>query len=202
MNAVDEMPFPDYGPPALLAVGEFDWPQGYDYLLAALARLKKDNVPFRARLVGEGPLYAPFRYSISAASLDLEADVMLDRADPHNVSMMLLADYGYIDEIGLSIFNRLPFYRSRWQRAIQNYKHLYRSWNWRECFFVMPAHLDSEANRVLLKRALDAGLHVIVTEPANAGGLVRDGAGGNGIIVPARDIPALTQALKKVMSDE
>jgi glycosyltransferase involved in cell wall biosynthesis len=174
-------------------VGEFDWQQGYDYLLAALARLKKDNIPFKARLVGDGPLYSAFRYSISAASLDLYADVMLDRADPHNVSMMLLAGYEYIDGNYPSIINRLPFYRSRWQRAVQFSDHLYRSWNLRECFFVLPAHMDTEANRAILQKALDAGLRVIITEPANAGGLVRNGE--NGSIVPARDIPALTQAI-------
>ncbi|MBC7812730.1 MAG: hypothetical protein H7175_16365 [Burkholderiales bacterium] len=186
MNAVDERLVPEYdGTPLILAVGEFDWPQGYDYLLAALARLKQANVAFQARLVGDGPLYAPFRYSIGA--LDLEADVMLDRANAKTRRWALGSYDRFLIQSGEDIAKQS---RSRFREKIIE-------WPINE-IFVLSAHLDSEENRVLLKSALDAGLPVIITDAANAGGLVRDGE--NGSIIPARDIPALTEALKKPLA--
>jgi len=189
MNAVDDLPVPEYDvTPHIFAVGEFDWPQGYDYLLAALSRLKQDGVSFQAWLVGDGPLYAPFRYSIGA--LDLEPEVTLIRAD----AKARAASFSWFPE-----FFTHPEGYKRMSRNPRRY------WEWiREMvgteIYVLPAHMDTEENRAYLKQALSWRLSAIITDAANASGLVQ--AGGAGTIIPARDIPALTQALKKVMSDE
>jgi glycosyltransferase involved in cell wall biosynthesis len=62
-------------PPTIVAVGRLVWIKGFDHLLAALARLKRSGVAFRARIIGDGPLFSPLRYSI--ADLGLAPEVTL-----------------------------------------------------------------------------------------------------------------------------
>jgi colanic acid/amylovoran biosynthesis glycosyltransferase len=62
-------------PPLIMAVGRLVWIKGYDYLLAALSRLKQEGIAFRAQIIGDGPLYAPLSYSIE--DLDLKPEVEL-----------------------------------------------------------------------------------------------------------------------------
>lgn len=59
----------------ILATGRLVWKKGFDYLLAALAKLAKAGVDFDAEIVGEGPLRSVLRYSI--ADLGLERHVRL-----------------------------------------------------------------------------------------------------------------------------
>ena len=57
------------GPPLILSVGRLEWKKGYDYLLAALARLRQAGVAFNARLIGGGSLYSRLRFSIDDMGL-------------------------------------------------------------------------------------------------------------------------------------
>lgn len=77
------------GPPRVVAVGRLVWIKGYDYLLAALARLKRDGVAFRAEIVGDGPLRDALRFSI--ADLGLEGDVEMTGALPPSAVVERLA---------------------------------------------------------------------------------------------------------------
>lgn len=53
----------------LLATGRLIWKKGFDYLLAALARLVAHGLDFEAEIVGEGELYSVLRYSIEDLGL-------------------------------------------------------------------------------------------------------------------------------------
>jgi colanic acid/amylovoran biosynthesis glycosyltransferase len=70
-------PKDDYGAaiPKIVSVGRLEWKKGYDYLLAALARLKQSGVAFQAEIVGGGALFAELRFSID--DLDLASEVRL-----------------------------------------------------------------------------------------------------------------------------
>jgi colanic acid/amylovoran biosynthesis glycosyltransferase len=59
----------------IVSVGRLEWKKGYDYLLAALARLKRSGAVFQAEIVGGGALYAELRFSIG--DLDLASAVRL-----------------------------------------------------------------------------------------------------------------------------
>ncbi|MBN1121753.1 MAG: glycosyltransferase family 4 protein [Anaerolineae bacterium] len=61
--------------PKIISVGRLEWKKGYDYLLAALARLKRSGVAFQAEIVGGGALFAELRFSID--DLDLASEVQL-----------------------------------------------------------------------------------------------------------------------------
>jgi colanic acid/amylovoran biosynthesis glycosyltransferase len=67
-------------PPLVIAVGRLVWIKGFDYLLAAFRRLQQEGVPFRAQIVGDGPLFSELRYSI--ADLGLTGRVELVGALP------------------------------------------------------------------------------------------------------------------------
>lgn len=56
-------------PPLIIAVGYLTWIKGFDYLLAALARLKQAGLLFRAQIIGNGELYAVLRFSIGDLGL-------------------------------------------------------------------------------------------------------------------------------------
>jgi glycosyltransferase involved in cell wall biosynthesis len=77
--AVEAIPHKSYGassePPTVLAAGRLIWVKGYDYLLEAFARLKRNGVAFRAEILGGGPLQAPMRYSIQ--DLGIQPEVTL-----------------------------------------------------------------------------------------------------------------------------
>jgi glycosyltransferase involved in cell wall biosynthesis len=66
--------------PCIIAVGNLTWIKGFDYLLAALARLKQAGVSFRAQIIGDGKLYPVLRFSIG--DLDLTDQVELTGALP------------------------------------------------------------------------------------------------------------------------
>jgi glycosyltransferase involved in cell wall biosynthesis len=51
------------GPVRIVGHGNLTWLSGFDYLLAALARLRARNVPFEATVCGDGELLAPLRFS-------------------------------------------------------------------------------------------------------------------------------------------
>lgn len=63
------------GPPLILAIGALTWVKGFDYLLTALARLKRESMAFRAQIIGGGELQAVLRFSIW--DLDLQQEVEL-----------------------------------------------------------------------------------------------------------------------------
>ena len=48
----------------ILATGRLVWKKGFDYLVAALVKLKATDVPFHATIVGDGPLMPMLRYSV------------------------------------------------------------------------------------------------------------------------------------------
>jgi glycosyltransferase involved in cell wall biosynthesis len=63
-------------PPLIVAVSRHDPRKGIDVLLAALSRIHARGIPFRARLVGGGPLIEVHRRL--AESLDLAVDVRIE----------------------------------------------------------------------------------------------------------------------------
>jgi glycosyltransferase involved in cell wall biosynthesis len=143
-------------PPLILAVGRLVWIKGYDYLLAALSRLKQAGIAFRAQIIGDGPLYAPLGYSIE--DLNLKPEVELLGALP-----------------AAEVLSRL--------RAAD--------------LFVLSSHAEGISNAAL--EAMAVGLPVVTT---NAGGMseaVRDGI--EGYVVPVRDINALADRLKSLLTD-
>lgn len=143
-------------PPLILAVGRLVWIKGYDYLLAALSRLKQAGIAFRAQIIGDGPLYAALRYSIE--DLDLKSEVELLGSLP-----------------SADVLQRL--------RAAD--------------LFVLSSHAEGISNAAL--EAMAMGLPVVTT---NAGGMaeaVSDGV--DGFVVPVRDIPALADRLKTLLTD-
>ena len=54
----------------ILAVGVLSWHKAFDYLLAALARLRHRGIAFEATILGEGELLAPLRFSVTDLGLD------------------------------------------------------------------------------------------------------------------------------------
>jgi glycosyltransferase involved in cell wall biosynthesis len=142
--------------PLILAVGRLVWIKGYDYLLAALSRLKQAGISFRAQIIGDGPLYASLRYSIE--DLDLKSEVELLGSLP-----------------SADVLQRL--------RGAD--------------LFVLSSHAEGISNAVL--EAMAMALPVVTT---NAGGMaeaIRDGI--DGFVVPVRDIPALADRLKTLLTD-
>jgi glycosyltransferase involved in cell wall biosynthesis len=73
-----EAAFLDHEPPQrergsilrLVSIARHEPRKGYDVLLHALAQLKADGVPFRARLIGGGPLLGEHRALASRLGLD------------------------------------------------------------------------------------------------------------------------------------
>ncbi len=55
--------------PLIITVGRLTWIKGYDYFLAALARLKQEGVAFQAQIIGGGELYSVLRFSIGDLNL-------------------------------------------------------------------------------------------------------------------------------------
>jgi glycosyltransferase involved in cell wall biosynthesis len=55
--------------PLIIMVGRLTWIKGVDYLLAAFARLKAENVLFKAKIIGDGELYSFMRFSIEDLGL-------------------------------------------------------------------------------------------------------------------------------------
>lgn len=143
-------------PPLIVTARRLFWSKGFDYLLAALARLKQQGVPFRAHIIGEGQLWTEIRFSIT--DLDLEPEVrMIGGLPPGDVLRRLTqAD-----------------------------------------IYVLSSHYEGISNGAL--EAMAAGLPIVTT---NAGGMseaVRDGV--DGLVVPIRDVDALANALKRLLSD-
>ncbi|MCC7450193.1 MAG: glycosyltransferase family 4 protein [Anaerolineae bacterium] len=60
--------------PTIIWVGRLDWIKGLDYLLEALARLKREGIAFKARLIGDGDLYAVLRFSVEDLNLIPEVE--------------------------------------------------------------------------------------------------------------------------------
>jgi glycosyltransferase involved in cell wall biosynthesis len=61
--------------PLVIGVGRLVWIKGFDYLLEAFARLKRDKVAFSAEIIGGGPLTAELRFSV--LDLDLADQVTI-----------------------------------------------------------------------------------------------------------------------------
>lgn len=57
------------GPVKLLATGRLIWKKGFDYLLAALARLVRRGIALEAEILGEGELKSELRFSIEDLGL-------------------------------------------------------------------------------------------------------------------------------------
>jgi glycosyltransferase involved in cell wall biosynthesis len=143
-------------PPLILAVGRLVWIKGYDYLLAALSRLKQAGIAFRAQIVGDGPLYAPLGYSIEDLNLKPEVELLGSLPSAEVLQRLRSAD-----------------------------------------LFVLSSHAEGISNATL--EAMASGLPVVTT---NAGGMpeaVRDGI--DGYVVPVRDINAMADRLKKLLTD-
>lgn len=79
-------------PPLILAVGRLVWIKGYDYLLAALSRLKQSGIVFRAQIIGDGPLHAPLRYSVEDLNLESEVELTGAKSSAEVLQRMRSAD--------------------------------------------------------------------------------------------------------------
>ncbi len=62
-------------PPLIISIGRLVWKKGFDYLLNALAEVKRSGLAFRAEIVGAGPLEQQLRVGI--ATFNLENEVTL-----------------------------------------------------------------------------------------------------------------------------
>lgn len=62
--------------PMIVAVGRLVWKKGFDYLLAALARLKREGIAVKAQIIGDGDLYPRLRFSIEDLSLEPEVELV------------------------------------------------------------------------------------------------------------------------------
>ena len=142
--------------PVILAVGRLVWIKGYDYLLAALSRLKQAGIAFRAQIIGDGPLFAALRYSVE--DLNLKPEVELPGPLPSAEVMQRLRSAD---------------------------------------LFVLSSHAEGISNAAL--EAMAMGLPVVTT---NAGGMAEAVSDGiDGYVVPVRDIPALADRLKRLLTD-
>ncbi|MBI5928555.1 MAG: glycosyltransferase family 4 protein [Chloroflexi bacterium] len=56
-------------PPKIIAVGRLVWKKGFDYLLAALLKIKQQQIDFIAEIVGGGPLYEGLKATVSSLGL-------------------------------------------------------------------------------------------------------------------------------------
>ncbi len=91
--AVAQAPLAGLAPPSaplIVAVSRHDARKGIDVLLRALARLRARGVPFRACLVGGGPLLE--RHRVFAAKLDLGASTVLTGRVPDAYAYLKCAD--------------------------------------------------------------------------------------------------------------
>lgn len=143
-------------PPLILAVGRLVWIKGYDYLLAALSRLKQAGIAFRAQIIGDGPLYAPLRHSIEDLNLQPEVELLGSLPSAEVLQRLRSAD-----------------------------------------LFVLSSHAEGISNAAL--EAMAMGLPVVTTRAGGMAEAVRDGV--DGYVVPVRDIPALADRLKILLSD-
>ncbi len=64
------------GAPMIVAVGRLVWKKGFDYLLAALARLKREGIAVKAQIIGDGDLYSRLRFSIEDLGLQPEVELV------------------------------------------------------------------------------------------------------------------------------
>ena len=48
----------------IVAIGRLIWKKGFDYLLAALAKLQAQQIPFHVKIIGGGELHAKLQFSI------------------------------------------------------------------------------------------------------------------------------------------
>jgi colanic acid/amylovoran biosynthesis glycosyltransferase len=143
-------------PPLILAVGRLVWIKGYDYLLSALSRLKQAGIAFRAQIIGDGPLYAPLRYSIEDLNLKPEVELVGSLPPAEVMQRLRSADV-----------------------------------------FVVSSHAEGISNAAL--EAMAMGLPVVST---NAGGMAEAISDGiEGYVVPVRDIPALADRIKRLLTD-
>lgn len=55
--------------PRIVATGRLTWVKGFDYLLAALARVARRGVPFTAEIIGDGELRTALRFAIDDLGL-------------------------------------------------------------------------------------------------------------------------------------
>ncbi|MDZ4770614.1 MAG: glycosyltransferase [Chloroflexota bacterium] len=67
---------------ALVSIGDLHWSMGYDYLLAAYARLHQAGILFTARIVGAGSLASELRFSIGDMGLHSIVQIAAPPADP------------------------------------------------------------------------------------------------------------------------
>lgn len=63
-------PSPTSRPLKIIATGRLVWKKGFDYLLAALARLAKRGIDFTAEIIGDGELKNFLRFSIEDLALE------------------------------------------------------------------------------------------------------------------------------------
>ncbi len=82
----------DHAVPQIIAVGRLVWKKAFDYLLAALARLKAKNIPFHAQIIGGGELFAELRFSIWDLGLTDSVDLVGGIAPPLVLERMQHAD--------------------------------------------------------------------------------------------------------------
>ncbi|NDJ33886.1 MAG: glycosyltransferase family 4 protein, partial [Chloroflexi bacterium] len=72
----DAPPRPPNDPPVIVTVARLHPVKGIDLLLAALARLLRRGVDFRAWLIGDGPLWKEVRYSITDLGLGAHVELL------------------------------------------------------------------------------------------------------------------------------
>ncbi len=63
-------------PPLILSVGRLVPKKGFDTLIQALFYLKNENIPFRAEIIGSGPLENELRSMVSKYNLDFEVKLL------------------------------------------------------------------------------------------------------------------------------
>jgi len=69
-------------PIRILTVGRLNWKKGYEYTLEALGLLKKYNIQFEYRIIGEGNYQAAIEFAIK--QLNLEENIIVKKSMPQS----------------------------------------------------------------------------------------------------------------------
>jgi glycosyltransferase involved in cell wall biosynthesis len=100
----------------LIATGRLVWKKGFDYLLAALARVRRAGLQFTAEIIGEGPLRQTMIYSIADLGLQdsvvlagaLSSDAVLERMRSSDVFVLSSVEEGISNAVLEAMASGLP----------------------------------------------------------------------------------------------